>query len=1149
MAAALTTGGVVLAAPHKLRVDDPAVAKSLISRGSKVIGEYGAFTVLEADDSQLAGVDTNRVEIDDDWNVIGLNARPLDTSTLQVKALRNGVGTFAGRHLHLVHFAGPIKPEWFEALRASGAQIVSYIPENAYLIYGDAPALMRMQRWATNSEFVQWDGEFTHDLKVHPDVRAVANSGQAAVRTVAIQLMADSNSNPSTVSLIDRFAAGPRRELSSIAPYRNIAVSLPLNQVDAIAAQPDVVSILPYMVPKKRDERQDQIVAGNLTNNLPSGPGYLAWLTAKGFTQAQFDASGFVVDVTDSGIDNGTTSPGHFGLYPGGDTTKSSRVAYNQFGGTENPGGTLEGCDGHGTLNTHIIANYDAFTGPHHQDAEGFSYGDGVCPFAEVGSTVIFDNSNETNDFTNPDFNTMLASCYDNNARVVNNSWGASEGGIYDSTAQNYDQLVRDSEPNLAGNQEMVIVFAAGNDGPCVNEADTGGVHGIDSPGSAKNVITVGAAANVRSLSVTNGGNDPTGSDACGETDSDAESADDINCSSSRGPCRDGRMKPDLVAPGIHITGGVPQNSPPPSASGAGSALDCFNAFGVCALDGSGTNGTPDNFFPTNQQFYTESSGTSHSTPAVSGACALIRQYFINNALSAPSAAMTKAFLMNSARYMTGVDANDTLWSPAQGMGELDLGMALDGEPRFLHDELQSDMFTSTGQIRAYGGLVVDTNKPFRVTIAWTDAPGSTSGTQAYNNNLDLSVSIGGKNYLGNVFKGQYSATGGVPDKRNNVESVFVPAGVSGGFVVTVTAANINSVGVPGAGSPLSQDYALVIYNATATNGLVYSPIAASYSGVFYEADGPELGKSGGITFKTTPSRGYSGQIRIGTTTYAFSGAFNTLGAATNTLARKGAPTLGLMLNANPTNSDVVTGIVTDGTFIANVLAGREVYNAKNNSAPFAGKYTLVFPGTNGRGLPQGDSYGTATVSTSGAINLAGSLADGTKFSQSSFATAGGNWPFYTSLYSGQGQLLGWMVFTNTGSQGIAGNIDWIKSAGARFFPNGFDFPTSVMGSVYSSTTPVIGFNSGVVILSGGALSTGITNNVAVNGTSIVNSGGTKLTMKLNTSNGSLSGSAVDPLTGSSIPFNGVYLQNPGEGLGYFLGNGQSGLFSFGAAN
>src|SRR6185437_4724141 len=110
----------------------------------------------------------------------------------------------------------------------------------------------------------------------------------------------------------------------------------------------------------------------------------------------------------------------------------------------------------------------------------------------------------------------------------------------------------------------------------------------------------------------------------------------------------------------------------------------------------------------------------------------------------APSPAMTKAFLMNSARYLTGVSANDTLWSPSQGMGEVNLGTAFDGVPRFLRDQTPDDMFTATGQRRAYVGQVADPSQPFRVTVAWTDAPGNTSGA-AYNNNLDLTVIIGGK--------------------------------------------------------------------------------------------------------------------------------------------------------------------------------------------------------------------------------------------------------------------------------------------------------------------------------------------------------------------------------------------------------------------
>jgi hypothetical protein len=146
-------------------------------------------------------------------------------------------------------------------------------------------------------------------------------------------------------------------------------------------------------------------------------------------------------------------------------------------------------------------------------------------------------------------------------------------------------------------------------------------------------------------------------------------------------------------------------------------------------------------------------------------------------------------------------------------MGELNLGMAFDGEPRILRDQFPGDLFTASGQTLTFTGVINDTNHPFRVTVAWTDAPGSTAAN-AYNNNLDLTVSVGGNTYKGNVFSGAYSTTGGAADAKNNVENVFLPAGVSGEFVINVTAANINAIGVPNSSNALCQDFALVAYNA-----------------------------------------------------------------------------------------------------------------------------------------------------------------------------------------------------------------------------------------------------------------------------------------------------------------------------------------------
>jgi len=165
-------------------------------------------------------------------------------------------------------------------------------------------------------------------------------------------------------------------------------------EVETIAARPDVISIAPYAMPKKLDERQGMIVAGQLSGNGPTGPGYLAWLAGKGFTQQQFADSGLVVDVCDSGLDNGNNKPNHFGLYVGGNTGMASRVVYNRLEGTPNSGSTLQGCDGHGTLNGHIIGGYnDGSAGFPHQDSAGFRYDLGIAPFVKLGSSVIFDSS------------------------------------------------------------------------------------------------------------------------------------------------------------------------------------------------------------------------------------------------------------------------------------------------------------------------------------------------------------------------------------------------------------------------------------------------------------------------------------------------------------------------------------------------------------------------------------------------------------------------------------------------------------------------------------------------------------------------------------------------------------------------------------
>jgi uncharacterized repeat protein (TIGR01451 family) len=800
---------------RKVRVNDSQTARELIGRGGTLVADYGGFQLVETGESveESRGA---RVQTADDSDVIELNFARIHTRSTQGRTLRKAALSFTGRKLHLVQFAGPVKPEWREALAQTGAKIVSYVPNNAYLVYANGGALTQIQSWAAVASTIQWEGEYADDYKLQPGARVQDAYGfpeTPATDTFAVQLVDDPQVNTVTLSLIDQWKLEPVKRQFRVLQYLNLIVRLPPARLTGIAAQSDVISIQPYVDPEKRDERQAQIIAGNLTGPTPSAPGYLAWLASKGFAQEQFNASGFIVDVTDSGIDNGTTHPGHFGLYRSGDPGQASRVVYNRVEGVVQPGSTTAGCDGHGNLNAHILAGFNDFSGGFpHADPQGFRYGLGVCPFVSIGASVVFD----PDFFTSPNYASLQSKAYQDGARISANSWGMTNN-TYTVDAQAFDALVRDAQPDGAtfaapGNQEMVIVFAAGNRGSSFNT--------VGAPGTAKNVITVGASEGVRPLNLTSGGNSAMGNDGCSFSDANADGAFDLATFSSRGPCSDGRQKPDLVAPGTHITGGVAQNGI--ATNGNGSAMDCFKASSICGLNGSGFAGSTNNFFPLGQQFYTVSSGTSHATPAVAGACALLRQYFINYGLSLPSPAMTKAFLMNSTRYLTGAGANDNLWSPGQGMGEVNLARAFDGVPRMLRDQQPEDLFTASGQTRVFTARIAATNQPLRVTLAWTDAPGSTIGN-AFNNDLDLTVTVGTNTYVGNNFNGAFSIAGGNLDSRNNVESVLLPSGVSGDIIVTVTAANINSDGVPNNGNSLDQDFALVVYNAVSTSVPVIS--------------------------------------------------------------------------------------------------------------------------------------------------------------------------------------------------------------------------------------------------------------------------------------------------------------------------------------
>ena len=357
-------------------------------------------------------------------------------------------------------------------------------------------------------------------------------------------------------------------------------------------------------------------------------------------------------------------------------------------------------------------------------------------------------------------------------ANISNNSWGFGvNSNSYESLAATYDALSRDAS-FAATVDPLLFVFSAGNSG----------ANGLTRPKVAKNVVAVGNSENVRSVLLSTGGTIV------------GNNMDDLSNSSSRGPAADGRIKPDITAPGSVVTGG--------RAGNCSSITNCFEANHVV------------------------SSGTSHAAPQISGAAALFTEYWkTTHSGTNPSIALIKATILQSGQEMNGVGTSSSIPNAAEGWGRANLKFVMNtGVPMKYVD--QAVHFTAPGEEVVYTGAIVDGSRPFRATLVWTDPPGTVD--PALVNNLDLTVTIGTTVYRGNAFSGGLSATGGTADNRNNVEQVWRSGeGTGTPVTVTVRSSAINGDGVIGNGDSTDQHFALVLHNFAGRHtiaGRVVSP-------------------------------------------------------------------------------------------------------------------------------------------------------------------------------------------------------------------------------------------------------------------------------------------------------------------------------------
>jgi hypothetical protein len=491
-----------------------------------------------------------------------------------------------------------------------------------------------------------------------------------------------------------------------------------------------------------------------------------------------------IIAILDTGLDwdscyfaepDGSRPPINTGTPQGGlnssnvDTSRRKVIAYDFLYSCDQFPGAV-GCDDpndplaydnaqHGTLAAGVAAADSHAPLVFDDGADGIAIGAQLI--VQDGGFIGGDNCGQRPGFGCPiNLTPILEQAYKQGARIHSNSWGDRQGtpqGLPAPTA-NYSAGARDVDAFVWSHPDMLLVFDTGNF--ATNNPPP--ASSLPAPGCAKNTLQVGGTRY-------------------------ANRNDDVLTPFSLiGPTRDGRIKPDLVAPAF-----------------------------VLAADSDGDITT--HACPTSHQ-----AGTSWSAPAVAGEAALVRQYFTDgfyptgvatpsNAF-VPSAALLKATLIAAARavpnnwiYNVGVAPAKPVPSYYQGFGFPVLHDALyfpgdHARTRLVDVPLVQGL---TQGENATLRLNVSTNAPLKVVLVWTDPPGIPRGvsdpTPELVNDLDLRVT----DPAAFTFLGNESLHPGQPDHLNNVEVVSINPPSAGLYTISVTASYL--------GFGTRQSYALVI--------------------------------------------------------------------------------------------------------------------------------------------------------------------------------------------------------------------------------------------------------------------------------------------------------------------------------------------------
>jgi Subtilase family len=617
----------------------------------------------------------------------------------------------------LVHMSFPISSAQRQELADSGLRLTSSLGSTSFFATLDADAdvdVLSRSPLASVSEITtthKLHADLQHGL-IHPwmlsnqetsknqKLRELADSGLMTVDelrenqidpniAIVVMLHADTDRAAQAARIANDYGA---KILSHVKSVNSIVLAVKATQIHQLAQDDAVMWIeppLPQMEELNASNRA--LVGANTLNTLPYA----------------LDGSGVTVMVYDGGRMFEHNDFGSRLTIGASDTAGISDHATHV-------GGTIGG-DGSGNMNHRGMApGVDIVSYGFEQEGglqEGFLYtdpGDLESDYTEAIQTYGADISNNSI-----------------GTNTAPNGYPCDWTGNYGVTSALIDSVARGSIGN-----PFRIVWANGNErqsSRCTGDdnGNFGEFFSTAPPACAKNHITVGSV----------------------DSDTDLSSS-----FSSWGPTDDGRIKPDISAPGCQ-------------AGGDG---------GVTSTSSTGS--------------YNVKCGTSMASPTTTGISALIlEQYRITFPDRADLMNATlKSILANSAedRGNPGPDYRYGYGS-IRGIEAVDTVIA------------QNVVESEVAQGAVYRGIIIagEGDDELKVTIAWDDAPAAPNVTTALVNDLELRlIDSGGNVYMPwtlNPADPNANAVQTTADNLNNIEQVSILNPAPGAYTVEVTGLNI----------------------------------------------------------------------------------------------------------------------------------------------------------------------------------------------------------------------------------------------------------------------------------------------------------------------------------------------------------------------